>query len=183
LSPHGTTWCPWHTPTLKSAICSTCSIHTPLLGTLGGSTASAHGAYVCFQLYFRLHTCMHVGCMPDAGTGLAVVCQLLGDISRDKGRRFHVFWLVIAACCCIKPQQGLLTNCSGDSKSSKSPCTTRTSLHMPFKNSSVDCIQTAARQDGVQQRLTPQQHCVHCSCLAVSTLQHTLVHKLPVHSI
>lgn len=29
LSPQGTTWWPWHTPTLKSAICSTCgATHT-----------------------------------------------------------------------------------------------------------------------------------------------------------
>jgi hypothetical protein len=31
------------------------------------------------------------------------------------------------------------TSCSGDSKSSKSPCTTCTSPHMPLRNSSVDC--------------------------------------------
>jgi len=33
------------------------------------------------------------------------------------------------------------TSCSGDSKSSKSPCTVLTSPQMPLRNSSVDCKQ------------------------------------------
>lgn len=51
----------------------------------------------------------------------------------------------IASCIKQRPRRRTRrTSCSGDSKSSKSPCTTRTSPHMPFRNSRVDCSDSTA---------------------------------------